>query len=294
MYPTVDERSIKKSHPPVRILLAEADPAKIEQVASFTERHFQSSIRVCKIYADLLPMLKEELPELLLLGILDRFNSFDTCQECHQIWKDLPIVLLSRQNSIDDYFHHFRKLAMTKGATDVVTNDLLHLNKLLQGLPLQTAGDKVASTISAVSVQTMLTALQEINEVGNNYFGPLAQGNYWRKAHTRIVAEFPALENWSADHFGMISCHETMLQSQCTEADLQSLRNWVGGYILECERIIVDFREILKNSALSAPTHELLLNLVSFSSNIGNSKSRADSFDNLRIASVPIIVQDST
>ncbi len=261
------ERNITKTEPlPIRILLADADSAKVAQVISFAEQHLQTSIRVCKNYFDLFPMLKEELPQLLLLGILDRFNSFDTCQECHETWKDLPIVLISRQNFVDDYFLHFRKLAMTKGATDVVTNDLLQLDRLLKSLPQQQTIPKAATSIdlsdASVTVQDMLTAMQEITQIGDNYFGPLAQGNYWRKSHARLVAEFPALQNWSADHFGIVECDRTNLQSLCTAADVRSLQQWVAAYISECERIIVDFGEILRKSEFSAPTHQLLSDLV--------------------------------
>ena len=259
----VDDRNIQNTDlSSIRILLADSDPSKIAQVISYTEQQFRPSVRVCKSYVDLLPMLRAELPEIMLLGMFDTFNSFDICQECCQTWEQLPIVLLSRQKIIDDYFHYFRRMAITKGAIDVVPHDLLQLDRLFQELlqPQTTTDPQIAAT---VTVQTMLTAMTEITQIGNNYFGPLAQGNYWRKAHARIVNEFPALEHWSADHFGIISCNETILQSPCTEQDLQSLRSWVGVYLSECERIIVDFGDILKNSSLSPAVLHLLPDLAS-------------------------------
>jgi CheY-like chemotaxis protein len=258
----VDDRNIKNTDlSSIRILLADSDPSKIAQVISYTEQQFRPSVRVCKSYVDLLPMLREELPEIMLLGMFDTFNSFDICQECRQNWEQLPIVLLSRQKNIDDYFHYFRRMAITKGAIDVVSHDLLQLDRLFQELlRLQTTTAQIATT---VTVQNMLTAMTEITQIGNNYFGPLAQGNYWRKAHACIIDKFPALEHWSADHFGIISCNETILQSPCTEKDLQSLRSWVGVYLSECERIIVDFGDILKQSNLSPAALHLLSDLAS-------------------------------
>jgi hypothetical protein len=173
--------------------------------------------------------------------------------------------MLSRQNSDDDYFHQFRRTAISMGATDVASGDLLQLDRLLQELPQQLPVLVTYATgIDAViTVQTMLTALKEITEIGNNYFGPLAQGNYWRKAHARISDRFPILQHWSADHFGLIDCNETMLKTQFTREDLQALRSWVGGYLSECERIIVDFGGILKNSNLSPAALQLLPDLDS-------------------------------
>jgi CheY-like chemotaxis protein len=317
----VDDRNIQNTNlPSIRILLADSEPSKIAQVISYTEQQFRPVIRVCNSYMDLLPMLRAELPEVILLGLFEKFNSFYICQECHQTWEHLPIVLLSRQTIIDDCF---RQMAINRGATDVIPHNLLGLDRLFQGLlqpkpttapqstsdksqirPLtptsgetgmesppelrdlavhsmpevfsniecdQTGGIQVVdvtfqtpSQIAAtVTVQTMLTAMKEITEIGNNYFGPLAQGNYWRKAHARIIDRFPALKHWSADHFGIISCNETILQSPCTEKDLQSLRSWVGVYLSECERIIVDFGDILKKSNLSPAALQLLSDLAS-------------------------------
>jgi CheY-like chemotaxis protein len=271
MYPKVDDLNPEQTSPSsIRILVAEADAEKIEQVTLFVSRHLpidlqpQISMLVCERYVELMPMLAAERPALLLLGILDRFNSLDTCQECHQQWPQLPIVLLSRQNSIDDYFQHFRRLALSKGATEVVNNELLQLDRLTIGLvrqqPLSAA--QLSQPLSKYSVAMMLTAMEEISAIGSNYFGPLAQGNYWRKTHTLLSTKFPALQNWSADHFGKIGCDEAIAHSQCTVADVRGLQQWVIAYINECERIIVDFGEILRKSEVLSQTRDLLADRV--------------------------------
>jgi DNA-binding NarL/FixJ family response regulator len=271
MYLKIDERNLEPMYQSsIRILVADADATKIEQVRAFVSQHLpidvrgQTSILVCKQYFELAPLLAAERPDLLLLGILDRFNSLDTCQECHQQLPQLPIVLLSRQNAIDDYFQHFRRLALGKGATEVVNNELLQLDRLILGLAQQHSQsiEPLEQPLSEFSVAMMLAAIQEISAIGSNYFGPLAQGNYWRKAHARIIAEYPTLQNWSADHFGKISCDEAIACFHCTEADVRGLQQWVIAYISEGERIIVDFGEILKNSELLPQTHDLLADRV--------------------------------
>jgi CheY-like chemotaxis protein len=279
MYPKIDDRNIERTYPSsTRILVADADAAKIEQITLFVARHLpidlqsQISLLVCKHYAELAPMLATEQPDLILLGILDRFNSLDTCEESHQKWPQLPIVILSRQNSIDDYFQHFRRLALSKGATEVVNNELLQLDRLILGIlqhqpqslldPLRMSIEPLAQPLSKFSVAMMLTAMEEISGIGSNYFGPLAQGNYWRKSHTLLLTQFPTLQNWTADHFGKIGCDESIAQAQCTVADVRGLQQWVIAYINECERIIVDFGQILKNSELLPQTRELLSDRV--------------------------------
>lgn len=257
MYPKIDERNIKpNSNSPIRILLADSDIDKIAKVITIAEANCQSLISVCNNYAGLKSILAAELPDLLLLGTFGMLNYFDVCYECRQIVKDIPIVVLSRHNTIDDYFHYFRQFVITKGATDVLTHDLLQLEQVFQQLPQPVI--LTETEIATVVMQTMLMAIREITEVGNNYFGPLAQGNYWRKSHARIIDDFPNLQNWSADHFGIISCNETILQAQFTDKDLFSLRQWVSAYITECERIILDFRGILRNSNLSQIALQLI------------------------------------
>jgi CheY-like chemotaxis protein len=274
MYPKSDNQETPASNlSPIRILLADSDMSKIEQVISYTEKEFQPSVRICKSYSYLLPMLKEELPEVLLLGMFDALNFFAVCQKCHETWEQLPIILLSSQIAVED---HFRSIAIKKGAVDVVPTDLLELDRLLNELhrhqqlkttlpevqPLK-VNAKMVQAVSTTTAQAALTAMREITEIGNNFFGPLAQGNYWRKVHASIVDEFPSLQNWSADHFGVISCNESILESQLTEEDLRGLRRWVDLYIREGERIIVDFGGILKKSNLSYSAIQLLSSAVS-------------------------------
>jgi hypothetical protein len=131
----------------------------------------------------------------------------------------------------------------------------------LSDVPIVRGASPVEDRASELEItgQVMLAGLQEIVAISSNYFGTLAQGNYWRKAHGRIVTEFPSLLNWSADHFGKISCDESSLERQLTAADLQALRSWVQNFINECERIIVDFSVILNNANLSASAKDLLI-----------------------------------
>jgi hypothetical protein len=104
----------------------------------------------------------------------------------------------------------------------------------------------------------LLEAMDEIVDISNNFFGPLAQGNYWRKARDRAIDQNLFLESWSADHFGKLHCDEHILTHELTEIHLNSLRTWVRLFIEECERIIVDYQTILRSSDLSQLAKDLL------------------------------------
>jgi DNA-binding NarL/FixJ family response regulator len=271
---TDNENNSGTDLPPIQILLAESDLSEIDRLKSSIDREFQIGMKIVKNYDDLLRQVALEKPQLVILGKIDKSNYLDICKECYEILPNLPIILLSTQVTISD---SFRQLVRTCGLTDVITKDSKRLNILLQTLarsirhqqvsapatvrqPEPDPQPKVSKPTSASEIagKNILDGLREIVTISNNYFGPLAQGNYWRKARTRIVDEFPFLQYWSADHFSKLDCDESILEQALTDKDLQSLRAWVQLFVEECERIIVDFRVILNDAALSPLAKDLL------------------------------------
>jgi DNA-binding NarL/FixJ family response regulator len=259
------EKSIKvQGLLPNRILLAESDPLEMARIRLNIDLEFRNRIKVVKNYNELLLNMVKESPQLLILGRIDQLNYFQVCQECHKIHKDLPIVLLSRQEVINDSFYQVVK---GYGVTDIISNDFVKLNQLLQALNLHeqsiTGGTSGAIDIlppePVATGKMLLAGLEEIIAASNNYFGALAQGNYWRKAHAQAANEFPSIQLWSADHFGKLNCDASILEKSLTEEELQALRIWVQFFIGECERIIVDYGTLLNNLTLS-PTAKNLLN----------------------------------
>jgi hypothetical protein len=272
--------------PLIKILLAESDPAEVDRIKSTIAPEFQVRIQSVKTYYQLVESVLREQYQLVILGKIDNSNYSEIAKKCHQAQKNLPIVLLSSQGIIID---SFRQLVKTCGLTDVIARDSGNLNQLVGELnisiqqrstdrslekptdphrehltsePLGTGklANQPAEILpkSKISGRMMLAALEEIVIFSNNYFGPLAQGNYWRKAHERCSAESPFIQNWSADHFSKLSCHESILERELTAEDIRSLRLWVQFFLEECERIILDFRSILNNSDLSPIAKYLL------------------------------------
>lgn len=246
---------------PIRVLIAESTPSEVARIRSNIAPEFQSGIQIASSYDDLLAQIAKQQPQLLIMGRIDKSNYLEICQGCHQIREKLPIVLISRQEAIDV---SFRQLARGWGAIDCITNNPADLARLLQRLepaplPQVSQPPAIAEITNLVFTgQTTLVALGEIAALGSNYFGPLAQGNYWRKARDRAVDRYPFIQNWSADHFGKLGCHEDILDRELTAEELSSVKIWLNFFIEECERIIVDFRGILDSSELPLTAKKLL------------------------------------
>jgi hypothetical protein len=240
----------------IKVLLADSDSIRVKKVISYIERKSKySSIHVCDNYLDLLTMLDREMPDLFLLGTFVAYNCFDVTQECRNFHKDLKIFLLSSQSFID---RNFARFAVDKGLAGIISSSLIELDVLIESLQQPQLLAAVVDATTTFTAQTMLMSIQEISQVGNNYFGTLAQGNYWRKSHALAQQEFPRLQNWSANHFGAIDYDEAIGQSQLTNEDIHSIQRWIDLYITECERTVEDFRFILKNSNISQLTIQLL------------------------------------
>jgi DNA-binding NarL/FixJ family response regulator len=284
--------SIEAEHPIeadlslTKILLAESDPVEIDRLKAKIDREFPTSVFIVKTYPQLIESVAREKPKLVILGNIGNSNYSEIAKACHKIQPHLPILLLSSQGIIID---SFRKLVKTCGLTDVIYRDSDRLNQtiaaVIESPQQQTADRSPASstaqpdresvlpaepivklaqpttkplTTPATTNKIILAGLAEIVTVSNNYFGPLAQGNYWRKSHSQLIDKFPALQNWSADHFGNLGCQESILEQELTDEDLQGLRAWIQLFIEECERIIIDYKMILYNSNLSTSAKDLL------------------------------------
>jgi hypothetical protein len=253
---TIDLKDFSKSM--FRIVLAESSLSEIASIRMSIVDIPQVKMTVASTHSQLIASIIKEQPQLVLLGNIDVINYFEICRECHNISLEMPIMLLSKQEVIND---SFKQVIQSYGLTDIIcSNNSKELHQFLTKLkadylPINEVQPKLAAT-----GRVILVVLEEIIAVSNNYFGPLAQGNYWRKAHSQLVDQFPFLQNWSSDHFSKITCDQSILDLELTATDIQSIRQWVHFFITECERIIIDFKEILENSNFSPITQILLTN----------------------------------
>jgi hypothetical protein len=250
-----DQSATNLDLPSGRILLAESDSLETERIALNTDVEFRDRIKIVRSYNELVKNIAQEPPQLLMLGRIDKLNYFEVCKDCHKFWPDLPIVLISRQDVIN---YSFYQVVKSYGVTDIISNDFTKLNHLLKVLDLGQELIDSPPSKAVVTGKILLTGLEEIVTVSNSYFGPLAQGNYWRKAHARIAEKFTFIQEWSADHFSKISCNDSIVEKILTEKDICTLRLWVQFFIEECERIIIDYGTILNNSDISPLAKDLL------------------------------------
>jgi hypothetical protein len=64
--------------------------------------------------------------------------------------------------------------------------------------------------------------------------------------------------SWSVNHFGKISCDDSILEKELTQEDIQGLQFWVQAFVAKCERIITNYTEILNDSSISSTAKSFL------------------------------------
>jgi hypothetical protein len=107
--------------------------------------------------------------------------------------------------------------------------------------------------------EATLVALNRLTKYSSSYLGPLAIANYWKKSHASLVSLHPSLEYWKVDYQGQISCPFISEQIEpLTLVQLQDVQTWVRAFLKECERVIVDFSQILQAKSLSADVSKLI------------------------------------
>jgi ABC-type Zn uptake system ZnuABC Zn-binding protein ZnuA len=107
--------------------------------------------------------------------------------------------------------------------------------------------------------EATLVALNRLTKYSSSYLGPLAIGNYWKLSQASLVTLHPSLEYWKVDYQGQISCPFISEQiAPLTPEQLQDVQTWVRAFLKECERVIIDFSQILQSKTLSADVAKLI------------------------------------
>ena len=194
----------------------------------------------------------------------------EVCRRCLKQWQDVPIILLVEQLEVSDFF---RKWAIERGVHDVVSIHPQNLHKFRKALirnvlniSIQDVNQEnnqesvvVAHKTDTLTWEATLVALNRLTKYSSGYLGPLAISNYWKKSHASLVALHPSLEYWKVDYQGQISCPFLSEQIEpLTLNQLQDVQIWVRAFLRECERVIVDFSQILQSKTLSADVSKLI------------------------------------
>ena len=256
-----------------QLVLAECNPLIMQPLLASIEEEGWSIVGQCSTAPEVIQTLEAKRVDMLLLGKLEEANCFAVFRECRDRWHNLPVILLSHQ-PVSEFF---RNWAIQRGVNDVVNADPKHFHilrktiiQVLDNIPPDAHSGPLSPPIvpptplpSQVK-QEQLTyglvrdALSELTGLGTNYFGSLAIGNYWRKAHKKAIAEHPWLDRWSIDHFGQVTISEELQTNVLDSEQIQSVQVWVRFFLQECQRIIVDFPILLSKNKLSSCLQRLL------------------------------------
>ncbi|MCS6959294.1 MAG: hypothetical protein RMK91_04525 [Pseudanabaenaceae cyanobacterium SKYGB_i_bin29] len=203
--------------------------------------------------------LADTTPHLLVVGsLLDA-----SCLEVQRLYgnKTGNVIILVDDTEVNPFFREWVK---KKGVYEVISITAGKFRLLLDVIERALFGtqgvaqDKGKETELYCTYEDALLCLQEISQVSLQYFGPLAIGNYWKKAKATI-ADREWQDLWSIDHNGRIGLvgGQKSLRTKLTEREFALLQTFVRGFMGECERIIKDYTKVVQPK-LSHKTAALL------------------------------------
>ncbi|GBO51886.1 hypothetical protein APA_3467 [Pseudanabaena sp. lw0831] len=264
----VDKRPRQKQL--IHLALAESIPTVSQVILQEIKKDNRWVPELCSNYQQLVQTVTSQSSDLILLGKLEDLNWLEACRRCHKLWQNLPIILLVEQIEISDFF---RNWAIDRGVHDVISVHPQNVHQFQTALirnslqiAIQDSRKKdnfesytVAKKPDTLTWEATLVALNRLTKYSSSYLGPLAIANYWKKSHASLVTLHPSLEYWKIDYQGHISCPFISEQiDSLTSEQLQDVQTWVRAFLKECERVIVDFSQILLSKSLSADVSMLI------------------------------------
>ncbi len=263
----VDKRPRQKQL--IHLALAESIPTVSQVILQEIKKDNRWVPDLCSNYQQLVQTVTSQSSDLILLGKLEDLNWLEACRRCLKQWQNLPIILLVEQLEISDFF---RDWAIARGVHDVISVHPQNVHQFRRALirnSLQIAvqdssqngveSNAVAEKHDTLTWDATLVALNRLTKYSSSYLGPLAIANYWKKTHASLVTLHPSLEYWKIDYQGQINCPFISEQiAPLTSEQLQDVQTWVRAFLKECERVIVDFSQILQSKSLSADVSMLI------------------------------------
>jgi DNA-binding NarL/FixJ family response regulator len=270
----------------LRIVLAESN-LLIRQSLVDELKKKKYSVRGCATCQEIDQAFSNEVPDLLLIGTIEDLSCFEACRKYANEWQDLPIFLLSHQVRIAQ---SFKDLLISRGVFDVLSCSPENLHLIHEALC------KVAEKLSPVSAQEMLgtlnieevndfsakeikefleitelnrsqnpsyadvlLALNQITESSMDFFGGMVISNYWKKAHAAVSSEYPWLQSWAVAYRGEVEYSgKEIPQAQLTDQQFQAVKFWAQGFLKECDRIVVDYVNILGAKKISTLVNQII------------------------------------
>jgi ferredoxin len=133
----------------MRIVIAESNPVILKRLHETMQGIGNWNIYTCGEYTELIQVLSSGASDLVLLGNIDQSSCFEVCRICRKEWEDLPIVLVSHDTIIPDFYRHW--ILEKKGFGDVVSSDPANHNefvKVIQNVTGVIRAQKQAQSLS--------------------------------------------------------------------------------------------------------------------------------------------------
>jgi hypothetical protein len=252
----------------IHLALAESKPTVSQVILQEIKKDNRWVPDICSNYQQLVQTVTQQSSDLILLGKLEDLNWLEVCRRCLKQWQNLPIILLVDQLEVSDFF---RKWVTDRGVRDVISVHPQNVHQFQKALIRNILKIAIADSSQnnqnideeaksdTLTWEATLVALNRLTKYSSSYLGPLAIANYWKKSHASLVSLHPSLEYWKVDYQGQISCPFISEQIEpLTLVQLQDVQTWVRAFLKECERVIVDFSQILQAKSLSADVSKLI------------------------------------
>lgn len=253
-----------------KLILAESQPIIFQPLLSQLKK-IVPWVSLCCSYEELIEKCSENQPNILILGTLPNVNCLEIYRKCRSHWHNLPIILLANQPVVNDYFKNW---AMKQGVSNVVSSypqEFVHLRAAIEEICQQRSKIDLdqdffplpplaETTFLFMELGEAIRALNSLSEYSQRYFGPLAIGNYWKKAHNQALEAHPWLQEWSVDYQGKITYLSALPlpSDSITTEQFKSLQTWTKEFLKECQRVVVDFPKMIKNKHISPEINQLI------------------------------------
>jgi ferredoxin len=142
----------------LRIVLAESNPAILQRLLKTIEGMGKWIVYPCSEYTELVQTLSSGAADLLILGHVNNGSCFEIFKLCNQEWDKLPVILVSHDLVVPDFYRHV--LAEGKGLGDVVSSDPVNhheLVRVIQNITGVIRAQKQAQSLDFPSMQDVDT-----------------------------------------------------------------------------------------------------------------------------------------
>jgi ferredoxin len=151
---TIFPADTKQDPTTLRIVLAESNQAILKRLLKTIEGMGKWIVYPCSEYTELVQTLSSGAADLLILGNVNNGSCFEFFKLCNQEWDKLPVILVSHDVVIPNFYRHV--IAESKGLGDVVSSDPvnhLELVRVLQNVTGVIRAQKQAQSLNFPSAK---------------------------------------------------------------------------------------------------------------------------------------------